>query len=408
MTMTEQFQFLSGLAPRFESRELEHASALLTQELKVRGGLLSLYGEKFHYETEFYRGMENRYSQFCEVFVQPKLYEIVKRPVAFRFVNSTAMNAFAYASEAPDEPFDFIGIHRGAVQTLYLHLARSLCYPTIFPGVGSPAKEIGIRPLSALRTDVLKVDEKLFLPACGIRDKFAMLLTVQVLDLYFFHEVTHLRNGHVEVYRQRKRARQLDKQLPKVLAPEEMVFYQTLEWDADSGAVAHSSRVAFLDRELARSATTRRADQLAAEAAMYASNRTLLRALAYSYYMAFRLSDASGWSTETQAASTYPLSNVRASYILNLLVQNIPFNLRGAVTRDEVAEEVYAAMADVERACGLMRGERPDPAGALDVLSKVEEVSDWNRTLKKEWAAIRPELERFSRTNRLPWDESPL
>lgn len=86
------------------------------------GGLLRLDGERFDYETDFYRDLEKRYVQISEYYVEQKLYHApLRRPIDFAFCGATTMNAFSYASLPPDRPFDFVGIHRGTIHTLYGH-----------------------------------------------------------------------------------------------------------------------------------------------------------------------------------------------------------------------------------------------------------------------------------------------
>jgi hypothetical protein len=140
----------------------------------------------------------------------------------------------------------------------------------------------------------------------------------------------------------------------------------------------------------------------AAERAFYGDNLTVVKALAFSFYMAFRISDNTYWSKEDQALLTHPMSNVRAAYTIQLFEQNLPFNLHGAVTAEEVAQASMESVIEVERACALMRDDSIDARGIQAVFGRADEYRDCLRSWHDEWSVIRPQLERLKRGSVLP------
>lgn len=222
--------------PRWTNSELE-------DQIARAGGLFSLWTEAenlFQVVTQTF----DRYIEFAET----KLYKERPCGITYAILNNSNMNAFAYASPRDVlEPFDFVGINHGAVFTIIHTFLRILSHPDSFPHVGNRSLENASRVvINQLTTNILVSGIPPCTPNCPIRYNFANILSEIALSFLFFHEITHLRNGHLEYLSEHYRTTVLTEASPSnydgKITP---LIMQTLEWDADSGGIVFALNAAF-------------------------------------------------------------------------------------------------------------------------------------------------------------------
>jgi hypothetical protein len=215
-----------------------HMHPELEQILLAQGGLFLLEGEHDASTLSLFSSIVSRFIRHVE-YAHVSLYEKSPRPVEFGFISATDLNAFAYATPiGAAVPFDFIGINVGVPFTLANLFNRMLAHPDIFSYVGDPTKENhSIHQLENLITDVMRSRHEFVAPVCNIRSIFAYELAQLALDFLFFHELTHLRNGHLEFVRSNLALNHWSEAFGNASATDSNMVLQTLEMDADCGAI---------------------------------------------------------------------------------------------------------------------------------------------------------------------------
>jgi len=189
--------------------------------------------------------ISTRLSDHCD-FAEKNLYTEKFKKIEFGFLNKTDLNAFAYSSP---ESFDFIGINIGVVFTVANVFNRILAHPENFPDIGNiKIEKNDIELLPYLTTDVISSELKMITPKCPIRSMFAHELACVAIDFLFFHELTHLRFGHVDYIRNLCKISEFAEAFNSH-QKKDTIVRQALEYDADCGAIVLSVNRAYSHKD---------------------------------------------------------------------------------------------------------------------------------------------------------------
>jgi hypothetical protein len=142
--------------------------------------------------------------------------------VHIEFVFSSSFGAFAFQEAG----INFIGINMGVPLILGWTFSAMLRNPLIFPTHVSTVPEEAPPPipLSFDFNDILKLNQALHPPKDPLRKAISANLCRIASDALIFHELAHLRHGHLEFLRSR----------PKT----DRLTHHTLEMDADCCSIA--------------------------------------------------------------------------------------------------------------------------------------------------------------------------
>lgn len=381
--------------PRNTNSELE--SVLLSH-----GGLFWLEGD----HTEWIRGLFNavvaRFTRHRD-YAEQSLYTDKPRAIEFGFLCGSELNAFAYASREGTTPeFDFIGMNVGVLFTLTNIFGRILAHPDTFPDVGNPKLEvIAVHSLAYLTTDVMRSGHEPISPNCPVRSIFAGELAQVALDFLFFHELSHLRNGHVELVRYHLSLTHWPEAIGTKQTAENLKIRQALEMDADCGAVLHSLNAAFRFKDmLALSSKSAPKDILTAMHSAYGSSERATRTVGFSAYILFRIFDTTEWLWHQQPSSTHPLPPLRMFFIGPTLYEIFSQRKEYGYDAEKFISDNLNVMLEAEAACGLIKGDEPDMRGIFSVV-KDHKYLPYLDEFKTNWSSIRPTLEKYKRGGKL-------
>ena len=382
--------------PRWTSPDIDEVIA-------AQGGLFWLEGEHQESTVDLLHTLTGRFDRYVE-FAEASLYRDRPRRISYGFLCSSDFNAFAYSTPPPvTPPLDFIGINIGVVFTLLDTFARILAQPDTFPDVGNRSLEnpsgAGLRPLT---TNVMSLPPSGVGPVCSVRSLFAGVLAQTALDYLFFHQLTHLRNGHCDYTREHLAGSWLAEIAAVVQEASDLLIQQTLEMDADSGAVLHALNEAFKLKDMLQGTTqVLEPDTLAVIEAAYGTAERATRTVAYGAYVLFRLFDDSGWDHGVQSSRSHPQPAIRMSWIgptvYEILLQRPAYGYDALAFAKDMAEII----GDAEVACGSIQGLPADPHAIASVYQTASSL-DYLNSLGSTWSSIRPELEKLKRGGKLP------
>lgn len=374
----------------------------LARILEEHGGLFWVDGNYADSTCKLFEMITARFTRH-RTYAEKYLYTEKPRAIDFGLVSQSELNAFAYASPADSvQKFDFIGINAGVIFTLLDIFGRILAHPQSFLSVGNPLMETKAPPHRPfLTTDVMKSGFSLIAPECPVRSVFAGELAQVALDFLFFHELTHLRNGHIELLRNRLSLIQLSEAFSRARTSDEIALRQALEMDADCGAVLHTLIAAFHFKDLLSNPSEYAPKHvLEALKCAYGSPKQATSTVNFAAYILFRIFDATEWQSIQQSCVTHPLPPLRMYFIGPTLYE--VFSQRPAFQYDpnEFASDNLRTVQAAEHACALIKGDALDVRGIASVVKNRQHLTyldDVNRT----WAHIRPELETFKRGGKL-------
>lgn len=278
--------------------------------------------------------------------------------IVYLVYKSSSLDAFCYTTNKLDskEKFDFIGISAGKISRLFDIFSSILSSKFSFVGYGKfdgKAEE----PPPILLFPSEKNTFEYNTPTCEIRLEYSKLLTVFALQYVLFHEVTHLMNGHLEWIRENRSRKTLADGLNNQETVDNAVEMQTLEIDADQGAIGRSLELAFSIMEglneikgnLSETAYT--AHELA-----FGSEFRALRTTLYVGYILFRSEDMSKWDERELLEKSHPRPLVRARYMAIRAIEFLseskykPQNLDALINTAYLI--IFEAEQDICRAVG--------------------------------------------------------
>ena len=302
--------------------------------------------------------------------------------VHFAWIDSPDVNALAFRHRDRY----FVGLNAGTLVLLNLVFGRMLGHPEVLTAVGDPAAESAGPPLAGLGTDarfVTSPDHRVTVPVDATRRRYCLHLRDEAVAFLAAHALAHVSHGHVDraaavhgrpVVAERGRA---------AATPDPPLTCQSLELDADRGAMA-----AVLGEIR---------DRRTAPAGEVHSDRQPIRAVfdaAFAVYTVFRLFGADAPGVELAAARSPPF-RVRQLNAAGAATAYVLDEWDAAIVHP-CAKAGADALDEVERAFARLTGEAPAVAG----LQLTRGGAAWAHVggrLRTHWAnEVRPELLPFA------------
>ena len=339
------------------------------------------------------------------MFAETQLYTQRPRRLVFGFVDQNHLNAFAYAADgARDGPVDFIGINVGVPLTLLVIFRAMLARRDVLPEVGNAALEEIVTPaFTKLSSDAVRDQLVAVEPRCPVRYAFGQYLASVAFDILFFHELTHLRNGHLDLLNACGSACalvELDAAADQDIGGDGL--RRALEADADCGAILWALNLAH--DKAARVVQSREhfASDEAYEGAraMWGTHALATRSTTFAAYVLFRIMAGYDARPRRQPTGRYPSPPARFRIINEtiraMMIRSPEAYEFNALTFDA---EQLATMSAAESACAAICGRDPNLAQMLDDANA--EFMLFTVEFVRTWAEIRPELERYKRGGNL-------
>lgn len=385
-------------APHITNDELDHIIA-------ERGGLFVLLEGHQQIVIDLFSIAAKRFSENIE-YTKRVLYSERPRDISFGLLLGTEFNAFAYASpEDAETPFDFVGMNWGLIFTFHNIFVRILAHPDNFPSVGASSLETPTpKTFPYLYSDLAGsfANEEMndCAPRCPVRSAFAHLLSQVALDFVFFHEITHLRNGHLEYISRNLGMQYWAEASGSDSIASNQLIRQTLEWDADCGAILHTLNRALEYRLLWGAAPRQCAPEVAAVMdAAFGSNKLAVATVHFVAYVVWRIFDVE-WAWHLQDNVSHPLPAYRLATVVFMLHEISRSRPIDDYSEHEFMSDSVRIVRQAEEACAKLTGAEPD-FGMLLSVAGTPQQEDYITALEDCWREIRPTLEEYKRGGKL-------
>lgn len=285
---------------------------------------------------------------------------------------------------------DYVGINAGTLVVFQAVFGWICSHPGLLLFLDLPNMQSAPLPLGRLSTRYSNLTKGAPQepPKDKTRRECAEVLICMCFDLVVAHELTHLRNGHVDFLGALDRG-----DFPEVVR--EPVTYQALEMDADSLAIWRTAQPIM--------ASLRnpgwREDHFFAQLPWLNSPEKWLYVLVFAVSAVFRLEDELWWPTQDLEHQRHLPAMVRQRITLSAMTTQIMNWL------PELMPAFSTAVKHVVRECELAFAkivglEEADFTGIHGAFS--EQVSERMEQLSGRWEMIRPHLVERARTTNLP------
>lgn len=347
--------------------------------------------------------MLTRFERYAE-YVTHNLYDLRPRRVVFGIVDVESVGAFCYATPPDvDEPFDFVGINAGSIFVIRDAFARLCSDPQSFPLIGKPELEAIPSPMAQLSGRINPGSDFADSPRCPVRAEYAEDLCLVALDSLFFHEITHLRNGHLELQRRPNTALHWDEDPSDEWVNDDNIMRQALEMDADSASILHTLvQTKFTGGEVVQN-LFRDIEKLH-RLRWYGNIASICETVLLSTYLMFRIQDVE-WNWDQRWKDIHPAPAFRMALVTIMLftyMEERP-QLFGWYTAETFVEDANKAVIDLEKALARAQGLRqPDLAMLASTFGDPERLNAHLDAMKAAWAQVRPVLETTKRGGNLP------
>lgn len=375
----------------------------LEKIIQSKGGLFIINDDPSKKTIQIFEQIKSIFDRLI-IYVEKELYQESSRKISYGFLVGTDLNAFAYASPSDEEiPFDFIGINAGVIFTLLDIFGRILSHPDNFPDIGNVSLEVAERTyISHLTSNHITSKNSLCFPKCPIRYIYADNLMITALTFLFFHEVTHLRNGHLEYIKDELGYLYWQEAVStgeKKLAP---LVHQTLEMDADCGAVLMTLNESYKLIQLVSSLKNEvDPNILRAFKFSHGDNESATKTVVFSTYILFRLFDISEWSYYYQYEQSHPQPPIRMLWITATLHEIFLQKPTYMYDYNIFGKDAAKTIIEAEIACGKIQNEQADMRGIASVITNTYMKKEYLTKLEKVWKTIRPQLENYKRGGNL-------
>ena len=287
------------------------------------------------------------------------------------FVNSTKLGAFAFSMT----PYRFIALQHGIIDLIWLFNAL-LSMPFVLPRIGNAALERPPRRLDIRnrRRSDLSTFRKPLDPA---RRQYAYDLFLAAFDFLSAHEFAHLFHGHTDFLAAR--------------SCNDPLIRHALENDADHFGVNSSFSGVLND-----AGDSRGNDPLFPH--KYAVGVTQ-----FALYVLFRLpwlDDSTEWDINYPEKTNlkHPPIPVRALGLASTLIARIQYDFPDRQPQRVLERVVRRAVIEAESALRLTMNETPNEPDGFRASGRPETLAYCER-IDATWAAIKPELQRYSIVN---------
>lgn len=286
--------------------------------------------------------------------------------------------AQAYAFELSDGSA-MIGISCFFAVQLGYFFYNALAHRDFLPEAGDISLE---RSVDELRSFPLGMRR----PRCPERLKVAQILVGTALRFLTAHELTHIENGHLRYLKLSHKTTKVSSMAERghVLTESDALTKQTLEMDADSGAVLFSLNTVMMSDE-----AMEKADGLGWDP-FYRNRKLIIRLWCIAIYTLFR--NLEGPTSPIQFSShPPPVKRALMAYETFVALTNRDHS---SWPIDPIRDSIQRSMIEVETLRAWMIEQNTDSTVLKDALS----LSGYEESLLKEWARLRPILEPLARS----------
>ncbi|MDD1138556.1 hypothetical protein M5G22_13465 [Pseudomonas sp. TNT2022 ID233] len=362
----------------------------LVKEIKLRGGIFNPEDLDFYpvEVVEIINALELRVN-----YVSLNYYSVNPVVLKLGIIQDCNVGGFAYSTAVPIEDeakYDFIGINLGTIWVAVDLCLRLMCVPSMLPHIGDVSRQTskGYQDHKLIDQRVLS-GRSLCVPECVVRKNYGLRLALCVIDLIFFHEFSHIKNGHLEYIAGLNKLPFISECSEDVPDVGEYSVIQTLEWDAD--CTANSLFVNFVHSTMTKHfARIYPGDRESFELA-YQTIPKIFCLMGLASTLCFRMMEGPCWDFEEQMKVTHPYHCLRQNTGFGLLVQHAQIRYKQKVG-GAYSEIVFRAYISVEEGIASILGKSVDVSRTQSVLEQHENVSTYLRAMSEQWKVIRPAL----------------
>ncbi len=314
------------------------------------------------------------------------------RHLSIYYINQMRLGGFA----SGNQDNDLVGINVGSVFAIYDLFLRTLSHPNTFPEIGTPSLEKSLRAVTKSLSDRVEFsgDYNFVRPNCEVRYWFAIALADCALAFLLFHEIGHLKNGHIDWLIQNS-AEQLVNQ------EKHRLQMQALEMDADTEAIRWLINTRFEEVGSYAIAGQQVLSISAKDVAKILFLRTpkeILRNTFYSAYMIFRLVGPQGWTLADQMQVIHPTIAARLRLISATMCTLVSGNPHYRCSIEDCAQEIASAIKEAEAHFALVQDSEVQTSAVKSTLDEEPIFSDYLHSLHLAWSEIKDQLDSLHRS----------
>ena len=307
-----------------------------------------------------------------------------------------------------EQGIGFIGIYIGTPFILRAMFERILADPETLTHIGDISLEkkctTCIPKLPEQIEEPLKWERPYRYPNCQIRLNYAWILLDSAFLYIAAHEMAHLSNGHhewINELKMNKKERSDPYDIPK--KPTSSLTWQTLEMDADCGAVRRCTNDFLMTEQVKKSFFNNlHGAQLAANKHAFNDEDSSIFHFLFAIHTLFRIYDKNVWLIEGLQQRYYPPAQIRESWISNVIAEHMKLHSQKKPEQDlhiHVGNINAKAAIEAITSCSRLLGTEPILDG---IRGACHESSHAHlRTLLKHWSKIRPYLEPYNTGGKL-------
>jgi len=324
--------------------------------------------------------------------IKQQVYLKNPKEIYFEIIQNPDIGGFSYSSSNQENEFDFIGINLGTIYAMYNLFSLMLSLPNLLPEMGTPALECKNIYSSGTLQSILSLESPPISPKCSVRKRVAEELAALSFEFVFFHELTHLCNGHLEYLR-------LDfnqDYLATITDLEKFSKYQSLEMDADSGALMNTLKIGLLRRNSFLQAESKRdVNEQSAVSAIYGSSAKVIKSVMLGAYSVLRIF-GDKWDATSQCYKRHPDSIIRCSWLIQLLDTILQRDASILNCRIENLSDGADAIANVEMMFATIKETDEDVHLIIDrIMDPI--AKNYYDGLESQWMEILPKLVGYKR-----------
>ncbi|MFZ4965360.1 hypothetical protein ACL9RJ_13960 [Pseudomonas sp. Mn2068] len=316
------------------------------------------------------------------------------------FLDNKLINAIAQTANKGEDLSDFIMIFRGTLLAIVEISNRLFSRSDFMPDLGNVLVENNNRThIAQWYADTEVRFAQQVIPLNSVRQQAAQVFSAAVASFVFFHELTHLRNGHTELGRCQYNLPAIaeDHREESVSLP--MEIKRTLEIDADTGAIIHL--YTYL-KHLSSSPPTDKDFNPQIIASFYGDEKRLRQTCLQIIDVYFKLSHQEGWNPEKDKDKTHPGAAFRRWMTYHTFNQFLGRNIQHVKHDTQAFVDQFVTLAlEMESIFSDMLNQAPD---FKQLTSMIEHQESFNVRLdefRRCWTSLTPKLEPFVRGGEL-------
>jgi hypothetical protein len=317
------------------------------------------------------------YVDYEQAWINDRLTKAHRKQPAILYGFYERFELQALAVERPDVKAALVAISPHVIQLLAAFFNNAMSLNFIFPDIGNSSAELGGEQLK-LKPVLLRR------PQDETRRNIAKMLLMWSIRFLTAHELTHILHGHLRFRRIGMEASMMT-ETPHTLSPADALALQTLEMDADSGAVSECLRGIMFDPEDA--IDLRNANLFY----VYKDHLLALRLWSFATYSLFRVMHDSS-SPVPDPHSSHPPPMTRALWVADTAFE-VLLKSSFDITRELSLRYFTEATVAGERVFAWMVNSEPQ----LEAISAASSSTSYTSSILKEWGLLRPLLEPHNR-----------